>query len=422
MKLLLAVLANQPGLENEDPVGLGYLAALLKEYADISFAGFLTREKIIERMEQDIPDRILLGTFNGLNNDIKDCITHARSNGISVLLGGPGLSLPFKYNELLLHGVEEAIFGEADALCPRVLIGSRNPTFADGLWLFGQNVPKKPAVLVDPDSVPFPIRPSLEQGRTNSARMVTSRGCPLSCDYCFQPISAALTGIGWRPRTIVSIEKELDTLCRFGAQTISLTDDCTTPITKGRERLTEIANVFSGKHVAFSLMIAPQAISDVCANEIETWQKAGLKRMFLMLNAYSGLKGENFHPDVLVVNKRLCAAGIEVDVGWITIDPFVTPSIFLNRLRQLAVLEPMNPKAYVRPLSIVSGTEIESRYLLSRARFESGSLGTNAGVKFKYIHPQMPSLLENFLSFLDNASSITGADLSREVIQWVKIH
>ena len=359
LRVFLAVLAERPGLEGEDPVGLGYLAALLRNHADITFAGFITGAPLLEQLEQERPDRLLLGTFNGLDDNVKNCMARAHELGIETVVGGPALALPQSCRDLVDHGIETAVFGEADALNPALLLGSLISQRVPGFWKRGQSLPKSPAVLIDPDSVPFPIRPVLEAGLTQTARMVASRGCPLLCDYCPQPVAAALTGCGWRPRGMSSINKELDQLCLLGAQDVSLTDECAIPLIDGRGRLSDITKAFYGRGLTFSLMLPPLAIAESGANEIDRWRSAGLRRTFLLLNAQSGLDGENIMPQVATINARLLAAGIDVDVGIITIDPFVTPLVFLNRLRQLAKLMPRNDESYVRSLSILPGTPIQ---------------------------------------------------------------
>jgi len=71
--------------------------------------------------------------------------------------------------------------------------------------------------ICDLDSLPFPAREllplKLYRGKTNGrlmTTMITSRGCPFSCDFCS---SSQFFGLGWRARSVENILEEMELLC-----------------------------------------------------------------------------------------------------------------------------------------------------------------------------------------------------------------
>ena len=421
MKVLLATIGILPGLDAEDSLGLGYLSAHLRNYTEISNKGFITLETLDTLLQVESPDLLFLGSFTGVDSTTLYGIDIAFKHKVPVVLGGPGFSLPVENPAMYHPGVSRIIFGEADAVDPALLLGITTSA-APGVWHKKASLPKRPAVLADPDSVPYPERISLQSGKEVAVRIATSRGCPFHCTYCPLPLAARLTGVGWRPRRIEAISAELDNLVRLGVRHVSLTDDSATPIRNGHHRMDSLVNVFRTAGVSFSAMVSPPALLEATARQIESWRIGGLQRVFLLLNNLSGLRGEQLRPEANSVIIRLLDSGIDVEPGWITIDPFMTASQFLDRLNRLTGFSPKNINAYVRPLSILPGTIEEQRYNKSNASIPAGPRAQKAGVSFKFVYKKTAAIVDEFLEFLENLSPIKdNSIIAYEVKHWVNL-
>ncbi len=86
----------------------------------------------------------------------------------------------------------------------------------------------------DLDSLAFPTRELfdneaykkyyLERFGYSTSAMITSRGCPFSCDFCSRPIF----GTEIRSRSVASIVDEVEEIAALGYDRVWFADDCFT--------------------------------------------------------------------------------------------------------------------------------------------------------------------------------------------------
>jgi len=415
---LLAALDDLGGLSCEDPLGIGYLAAHICEDAEFDFGGFMTCQELQSRLRGGSSESLLLSCFTLDSPCLSAVLDTADSLDIPVMLGGPAFCLPACHPVLAHKSVRKVLFGEADAVPAEAIIGGGDCIPFPALWSKTMRLPR-PALLRDPNSARLPWRVQLKAGRTSSARLLTSRGCPFNCRYCGLGSIQRTEDIGWRPRSFDSISHEIEFIRSMGAAHVSLADESVTGVVGALERMDGLASLFLNTNLTFSAMIAPGVLGDVSQNQADKWVAAGLRRVVLLLNSCSGLIAGRLESRIATLAGRLAAAGIEVESGLITVDPFTSPAQFLLRINSVAKLSPSCPESYVRSLRLVPGTSTESRVRRARFRWSGGPRALRNGIEFHFKYQETARLVESLLGFLDANSSLKGHSLSIGVEQWL---
>lgn len=227
------------------PLGLGYLAAVLRE------AGHPVG--IYDAAVEDEPLEVVVrrGKYEMLGITaatplIKDAWNMAKEGkrmGLITVLGGPHLTLMPEESVGPEHPeVDYVVKGEAEESIIELvdaIEGRRAMETVHGLYWRrnGQIAINPPSGLIQNlDSIPYPahdlfkinrytnLQP-LTDGLDKNARaftIMTSRGCPYKCTYCSKPI----TGDTWRGRSIDNVVGEWRWLVRdLRATEIGMTDD-----------------------------------------------------------------------------------------------------------------------------------------------------------------------------------------------------
>jgi anaerobic magnesium-protoporphyrin IX monomethyl ester cyclase len=136
--------------------------------------------------------------------------------------------------DVCVIGEGEVTFSEIVAAhgdLPRALHKIDGVAFSDGGKFFATRVRKS---IVDIDTVPFPLRDLVDDrdfcGLTYSrarpnTEMVITRGCPLRCVFCANPVFRFQDGPLFRARSPENIAEEVETLYRRGYREIYLHSD-----------------------------------------------------------------------------------------------------------------------------------------------------------------------------------------------------
>lgn len=227
------------------PLGLGYLAAVLRERGhQVGIYDSAVEDEALD----DVVWRNgyeLLG-ITAVTPLIVDAWNMARAGkrlGLTTLLGGPHLTLLPEESIGPEHPeVDYVIKGEAEESIVEfveALEGRRPMETVHGLyWRRKGEIVINPAARLIPnlDEIPYPAHDlykitrytnlnPLTDGLDTKARaytIMTSRGCPYKCTYCSKPI----TGDTWRPRSVENVIGEWRWLVRdLKATEIGLTDD-----------------------------------------------------------------------------------------------------------------------------------------------------------------------------------------------------
>ncbi len=235
------------------PLGMVYLAALLidKGY-DASFIDAnienLSKEQIIERLNEIKPDYLL---FNTITDNLQDTLTWIKEIRTDynkpVIIGGPHMEIYPK--ETLTHEcVDYGVVGDGWETLPELLDSlekGRDLTEVKGL-VFRQNgsviLTETRPKTVSLEDVPFPARDLLPNEKYDTilskARpitiMITALGCPFKCTYC-------CTDTNLRARSAEHIVAEVEEcINKYGISEIEFYDETFTVNKKKMHRFLDL--------------------------------------------------------------------------------------------------------------------------------------------------------------------------------------
>jgi radical SAM superfamily enzyme YgiQ (UPF0313 family) len=207
-------------LEGAEPLGILYLVAVLRQGGhQVRLVG--TRGvDLLAQVRAFSPQVIGYGSCTGqhtwylkLNRALK------RRHDFLAVLGGPHAT--FFPQVIEEDGVDVVCRGEGEQamreLCDRLQAGQPIHDVAN-LWVkkdgkVTRNAPR--ALVADLDTLPLPDREARFDADPGARRwaahsFLTSRGCPYSCAYCFNPSMQALYGPAWGRRRLRSPQKVVE--------------------------------------------------------------------------------------------------------------------------------------------------------------------------------------------------------------------
>lgn len=272
------------------PLGLGYIAASLKKHdisVDIIDCTFMKPDEALERIRRTKPKIIGIQSMLTMEEKSIEMAKLLRNDCDMLVAGGP---LPTLNPTDFLEYFDVAVMGEGEEttleLVQEIEQGG-NLSRVKGIAYKENgngkvNITNARKFINDLDSVPFPARELFEHqaykdyfkkrfGYTISS-LITSRGCPFSCEFCSKPIF----GSKFRARSPSNIVDEVETILRFGYNRLWFADDC---FTLGRERLVKVCNEIMRRGIRFEW----ECLSRVDTIDRETAAKmkqAGCVRVF----------------------------------------------------------------------------------------------------------------------------------------------
>jgi len=233
------------------PLGLGYLAAVLREGGhEVMIFDAAVEDVTVDYYLELAEDRgkpydlIGITATTPLIQEAWEMAQLCKKRGLYTVLGGPHLTImPFEsvqpphsdYVDYVFKGESEYSFLEL----VNTLEAGRTPGVIPGIhFRRGDELVSSPEspMIPDLDALPFPahdlfkidqytnLQP-LTDGLDPHARsftILTSRGCPYKCTFCSKPV----TGDTWRARSVESVVQEWKWLVKgLGATEIGVTDD-----------------------------------------------------------------------------------------------------------------------------------------------------------------------------------------------------
>lgn len=266
--MVIPRIVSRAGEWYQPPLGIAYILSILKRdgYNIYSLNLNDSDENYADRIQSVIEERsinvVLTGGVTGQYTAIHDVISTVKkvnSSIINVVGGGIITSTPFDAMEAL-EFADYGVIGEAEIITSQLMevlknkgdieevpgIIYRNPNFLDHSDLPGQERysaellrqkyrrTEKPSPLVDINELPFPDYDGIGYSKLIEAApnilgmselrtlpIITSRGCPFKCTFCFQP-----DGQGYRMRDMDKIFEEIDYLInRFDLRYLIIIDE-----------------------------------------------------------------------------------------------------------------------------------------------------------------------------------------------------
>lgn len=251
MKVLL-VFPNTGILTGEPPIGLGYIAACLRQkHVDVSILDMTFQPSF--SLAQDIiinkkPDIVGIYTSTVMLKDAYKIALIAKNYGVKlVVLGGPHATV-LPEETLGNSAADVLVAGEGEhVFCEIVDKFTKNFALKELLLIpsvyvkINNNVLKndKRYFIADPDTIPFPARDLFDMKKyikrwfqldgvdsnLTGTNIFTSRGCPFSCSFC-QPALKSIFGTTHRRRSPKNIADEIESLKEtYGIKAVQIVDD-----------------------------------------------------------------------------------------------------------------------------------------------------------------------------------------------------
>lgn len=224
------------------PLGLAYLAAQMeKDGHQVTILDFncpprLSLEEQVRRVADFMPDLVGITSMSHIYHKARQLAQKIKENlGCFVAVGGPHPSI---FKEALLEepAIDFVVYGEGEETLSHLVHALEGDLKVDQIggvcWRRnGQLVRNPPRTAIsDLDSLPFPARHLLRMADyplrapdgAVMATLITSRGCPYDCSFCFK----GLFGRTYRQRSVASVIREMTELLNtYGICNFYLIDD-----------------------------------------------------------------------------------------------------------------------------------------------------------------------------------------------------
>lgn len=247
VKVTLVYPFFHPGNDNSifrfPPLGLGYIAANLKSHGievELVDCTFLKFEEAIGRIKHSKPQIIGFYSMFSMKKTTIELAAKLRKEGLNnslFVVGGP---LPSWAPEGFLDVFDVVAIGEGEQTMLELVVAvNEEHSFSNVKGLVFKDGKKvlrtdSRAFIEDLDNLVFPSRELFDNkaykqyyqkrfGYTTTS-MITSRGCPFSCDFCSRPIF----GTDMRNRSISNIVDEVEEIKALGYDRVWFADDCFT--------------------------------------------------------------------------------------------------------------------------------------------------------------------------------------------------
>jgi len=270
------------------PLGLGYIAASLRKHGiDVELVDctFLTREEALAKVKRSKPQIIGFYSMFSMKKTTMELATLLRKDCELLIVGGP---LPTLEPAGYLDVFDVAVLGEGEVAMAEIVECQRKGIDFSGVSgiAYKENGVTKfssPRLNVeDLDSLPFPSRDLfdneaykrhyLKRFGYSISPLITSRGCPFSCDFCSRPVF----GQSFRARSAGNVVDEVEEIVALGYDRVWFADDC---FTLNRERLMEVC----GELVKRKVGVSWECLSRVDTMDHESalkMRRAGCVRVF----------------------------------------------------------------------------------------------------------------------------------------------
>jgi anaerobic magnesium-protoporphyrin IX monomethyl ester cyclase len=271
------------------PLGLGYIAAYLNSYGisvQIVDCTFLQKDEAVKKIIESEPTIIGIQSMYSMKEQSIELAKKLRTHCKLLVAGG---ALVTTEPEEFLNDFDVAVVGEGEVTMlelVKAFTAGKNISNISGIMFreMSGKIVKTATRELSPqlDMFPNPARNLFDNeayksyyeerfGYTTTAIM-TSRGCPFSCDFCSKPVF----GSQFRARTASKVVDEIEEIEALGYIRIWFGNDC---FTLNQDRLVEICD----EMIRRGTKINWECLSRVDTLDKETvlkMRQAGCIRMF----------------------------------------------------------------------------------------------------------------------------------------------
>ena len=366
--------ANDNSIFRFPPLGLGYIAAALQKHGDnvdLVDCTFLKPADAIKRVVDAKPH--IVGFYcmfsmkkttfelaQAIQKQIPDCL---------LVVGGP---LPSWSPQSFLEKFDVVAIGEGEqTIIDLVECVNQRKTLANIKGIVYKEgdrvVATEPRKFIENlDSLAFPTRTLFdnkaykkyykEQFGYTTTSMITSRGCPFSCDFCSRPIFGSDT----RLRSVGNIVDEMEEIVGLGYERVWFADDC---FTLNSRHLIEVCKeiVHRGVEIGWECL----SRVDTMDKEVsEMMKRAGCIRVFFGIESGNDQVLQIMNKHITSVQARQAvdvakAAGLKVGAFFILGYPGETDQTVLDTIHFASTL-PLDYLSFTMPYPI-PGTPLYER-------------------------------------------------------------
>lgn len=270
------------------PLGIAYIAAVLERHGynvkvlDVQALNLTSEESrkvILNEKANVVGITTMTPTFKGA----LEAARFAKESGAIVVVGGPHVEIYPK--EILSHDfIDYAIGGEAEYTMLELIRAIKNKKPIEKIrgLVFRKNkevIVNSPTIIKNLNELPFPARHLLPMERYDCiitkrpvTTMITSRGCPFHCGFCFKQASDKLH----RTRSAKNVVKEIEyCIKKYKVKEVMFYDDT---FTIKRQHVTDICNGILKKGLKIEWE-APTRVDCIDLELLKLMKKAGCIRL-----------------------------------------------------------------------------------------------------------------------------------------------
>ena len=291
------------------PLGLGYVASALKRQGvqvELVDCTFLTKQQALEKVERSDPQIIGIYSMFSMKKTSLEFARLLRSKCELLVVGGPLSTLdPTDFLEVfdvvVVGEGEETMCDLADCVEKGLPVsGVKGIAYKDGSLV---KFTSQRGFVEDLDALAFPARELFDnqaykrhyQKRFNytTTPLISSRGCPFSCDFCSRPVF----GTSFRSRSPSNIVDEIEEIAGLGYDRVWFADDC---FTLNAEHLRRICDLLVKRRVDIGWECLSR-VDTLSVDVAKSMKRAGCVRVFFGI--------ESGNDDVLgIMNKQITTA------------------------------------------------------------------------------------------------------------------
>ncbi len=253
------------------PLGLMYLASYILEHTkhEVRITDLAVEDTLLRDLREYNPDIVGITTTTLTLHDAwqvaKTCKLY--NPNIKTILGGAHCSI-YPEETINLDSVDYVVRGDGEVPIVNILNSIDSKTNIDRVNSIN--------IIEDLDSLPFPARHLIDITKYHTAMsskpvtsMITSRGCPYNCSFCYQPHYKK-----WRARSAWNVTDELAEIGELGINEVEIYDDT---FTYDRDRVVSICRQLIGNQdIAWSIRTR---VDRVDRELLQLMARAGCKRI-----------------------------------------------------------------------------------------------------------------------------------------------